>query len=201
MRGPVIGLTGNIACGKSTVLRMVRDLGALAIDADELTHQALAPDGTAYRAVVEAFGPSIVGEGGEIDRRALGRKVFSDAAELRRLEELVHPHVRAEVERLLAARSEPAVVDAIKLLEGGLARLCDEVWVVCCRPEQQVARLMERNGFSREEALLRIRAQPPQEEKLRVADVVINNENDLKETRRQVAAAWGRARSQKGREV
>lgn len=197
-RGPVIGLTGNIACGKSTVLRMLRDIGARTIDADELTHRALAVDGAAYSGVVEAFGQSILGESGEINRRALGQRVFSDAAELRRLEELVQPHVRAEIVGILAARSSPLIVDAIKLIEGGLARLCDEVWVVRCRPEQQVARLMERNGYTSEEVLLRIGAQPPQEEKLRVADVVIDNETGLEETRRQVVAAWERAVSEKG---
>jgi len=198
-RGPVIGLTGNIACGKSTVLGIVRELGARTIDADELTHRALAPDGAAFDGVVAAFGPSILGESGGIDRRVLGRRVFSDAAQLRRLEELVHPYVRAEIECILATTTSAVVVDAIKLTEGGLAQLCEEVWVVRCRPEQQVARLMMRNGYTREEALLRIRAQSPQEEKLRVANVVIDNENGLEETRRQVVAAWERARSQKGR--
>lgn len=192
-RVPIIGLTGNIACGKSTVLSVLRELGALTVDADELTHQALAREGAAYADVVRAFGPGVLTAGGEIDRRALGRKVFSDPPELARLEGLVQPHVRARILEILATASQPVVIDAIKLFEGGLAERCDEVWVVTCRPEQQVDRLMRRNGYAREEALARIRAQPPQEEKVRRADVVIDNAGALRETRRQVLEAWRRA--------
>ncbi len=191
--GPIIGLTGNIACGKSTVLRVLRELGAQTIDADELTHRALAPDGAAYDGVVLAFGPGVLTEAGEIDRGALGRIVFSDPAELARLEALVQPHVRAQINKLLASASSPVVIDAIKLFEGGLAERCDEVWVVLCRPEQQVERLIRRNNYSREEALMRIRAQPPQEAKVRLADVIIDNSGTEEETRRQVTCAWERA--------
>jgi dephospho-CoA kinase len=134
-----------------------------------------------------------VGEDGEIDRRALGRIVFSDAERLRRLEEIEHPIVRGMIEGEIRGASERVVVvDAIKLFESGWAARSDVVWVVTCRREQQVERLMRTRGYSREEAELRIDAQSPQEEKVARADVVIDNSGTLFETFRQVDVAWER---------
>ncbi len=187
----LIGLTGNIACGKSTVLAMLHELGAHTIDADRLVHTILRKGGPAYEPVLAEFGPSILDEHNEIDRRALGRIVFSDPARLRRLEEIEHPIVRRIIEDEIARTDRPVVVlDAIKLIESGWADRCDQVWVVTCRPDQQLHRLMSMRGYSREEAEMRIKAQPPQEEKIARADVVIDNSGTIDHTRAQVLAAW-----------
>lgn len=192
----LLGLTGNIACGKSAVVEMLRRQGATIIDADKVVHLLMEPGGTIYRPVVEAFGETILAEPDRdghraIDRRKLGAIVFADPAELARLEAISHPRVRVEMLRQVReACSQVVVLDAIKLLENGLNRACDATWVVTCPPEIQLERLMQRNNFSREEALLRIQAQPPQAEKVAQADVVIDNGGSLKETEPQVEKAW-----------
>jgi dephospho-CoA kinase len=166
----VIGLTGNIATGKSTVGRMLADLGARYLDADELAHEVMARGGACFPGVVRAFGADIVGASGEIDRRKLGAIVFASPARLRQLEELVHPAVSARISEILTNVHEQVVVlDAVKLLESGLSDKCDAVWVVICPREQQLERLTRTRGLSSDEALLRIEAQPPQEDKARRA--------------------------------
>lgn len=191
----IIGLTGNIATGKSTVGRMLSDLGASYIDADVIAHEVMATNGAAFPGVVAAFGPGILDSIGAIDRRRLGAIVFADAALLRQLEEIVHPAVSARIsEAISAAGGDVVVLDAIKLLESGLGGLCDAVWVVTCPLQQQLDRLARTRGMSRQEALLRINAQPPQEEKARRADVLIDNGGSLARTRRQVKAAWAGVR-------
>lgn len=186
-----IGLTGNIATGKSAVGRMLAELGAEVIDADQLTHSVLAPDGAAYADVVAAFGVDILTPDGTIDRGKLGDIVFSDAEALAQLERLVHPPVIAEVRRRIAASVAPVVVvEAIKLLESGVADDYDAIWVTTCPETAQVKRLMKSRRLSRAEALRRIHAQPPQAEKLARADVVINTNGALDATRAQVIAAW-----------
>ncbi|HEX2914442.1 MAG TPA: dephospho-CoA kinase [Chloroflexia bacterium] len=200
----LIGLTGNIACGKSAVVNMLRQRGAFVIDADRVVHTLMEPGGTIYTPVVEVFGQNILAEAGPdgqpsgqpsgqrpIDRRKLGAIVFADPQQLRRLEEISHPRVRVEITRLIRESSAAVIVlDAIKLLENGLDQAADAVWVVTCPPEAQLERLMRRNNFSREEALLRINAQPPQAEKVARASVVIDNGGSLAETERQVEVAW-----------
>ena len=188
----IIGLTGNIACGKSLVLGILAELGARTVDADALAREATAVGGPAYDAVRERFGPSIVLPSGEIDRRRLGGIVFADPKALADLEGLIHPHVRARIRALISEADDALVVDAIKLIESGLAELCDEVWVVTCARTQQLDRLMARNGYSREEALLRIEAQGAQEDKVARADVLIANDGTREETRRRVVEAWER---------
>jgi len=189
----LIGLTGNIACGKSTVLRQLARLGAYTIDADELIHEILRKGGLAYKPVLEEFGEGILGEDGEIDRRALARIVFSDPEKLRRLEKIEHPIVRRVIEEKISGASEEVVVlDAIKLIESGWADKCDSVWVVTCLREQQIDRLMRTRGYSREEAEMRVDAQSPQEAKVARANVVIDNSGSLESTRRQVLDAWRR---------
>jgi dephospho-CoA kinase len=199
----LIGLTGGIACGKSTVLAMLAALGARTIDADRVTHQVQEPGTPVYQQIVAAFGPEILaGEGGPIDRRKLGAIVFGDGARLRQLEQIVHPAVRAEIRAFLAqvaaeapagARRPVAVIDAIKLIESGWAAECDQVWVVTCPEAQQVARLMATRGMSEAEARQRIAAQPPQEARLERAAVVIDNGGAQAATHAQVEAAWRRA--------
>ncbi len=186
-----IGLTGNIATGKSTVGRMLAELGAEVIDADRITHAVLAIGGAAYDDVVAAFGVDILTPDGTIDRGKLGGIVFSDAEALAQLERLVHPPVIAEVGRRIAASTAPVVVvEAIKLLESGVADDYDAIWVTTCPETAQVKRLMKSRHLTREEALRRIHAQPPQVEKLARADVVIDTRGSLAETRAQVIAAW-----------
>lgn len=207
----VIGLTGNIACGKSTVLGMVHQLGAFTLDADQVTRQIQQPGTPTYQRIVEIFGEDILlAPAGPIDRRKLGAIVFQDAERLKQLEALVHPVVRSEINAWLAhvAQSHPlppaastseasppplrpvAVIDAIKLLECGWKAYCDRVWVVVCPPSLQWERLTRGRGWSEEEARLRIAAQPPQEYRLPYADVIIDTAGSLASTYAQVEAAW-----------
>ena len=187
----VIGVTGNIACGKSLVLDTLAKLGAETIDADRVAHEVMAPGTPTAERVIAAFGEEIRGPDGGINRRALGAIVFSDPDKLALLDSLAHPPTVAAIrERVAASTAAVVAIDAIKLFEAGVAEDCDEVWVVTCTPEQQVERLMRRNGFDREEALRRIQAQPPQEEKVRRADRVIDNSGTVEDTVAQVKAAW-----------
>lgn len=191
----LIGLTGNIASGKSVVLNELRRLGAATLDADAVVHQLLRPGTAVQEAVVAAFGPAVLAADGAIDRRALGAIVFADPAALARLEALVHPAVLAYTREWLAGVAAPvAVVDAIKLFEAGIADWCDEVWVVTCPAEERARRLVAHRGMAEEEAWQRIRAQPPEEEKAARADVVIDNSGHLSRTLAQVRAAWRRVR-------
>ena len=191
-----IGLTGNIATGKSTVARMLGELGALHIDADEVAHSVIAVGGLAYPAVVAAFGTTMLRPDGSIDRRKLGAQVFSDPEALARLEALVHPPVIAEINRRIAGCSQPVVVvEAIKLLESGMAESYDAIWVTTCSREAQLLRLVEDRALSQEEAERRIAAQADAQLKLARADVVIDTEGTLDATRAQVVAAWQRIAS------
>ncbi len=188
-----IGLTGNIACGKSTVVQELQRLGAAVLDADAVAHEVMRAGTAVHDAVVAAFGPGIRTPDGEIDRRALGAIVFADPEALARLEAIVHPAVVAYAEEWLAGvTAEVAVIDAIKLIEAGIADRCDAIWVVICPPEEQARRLQRYRGLSWEEAWLRIRAQPPQEEKVARAGVVIDNGGPISRMRAQVRAAYRR---------
>lgn len=188
----LVGLTGNIATGKSTVAGMLTDLGVTVIDADAVAHQVIRAGGPVYEEVVDAFGKEMVGPDGEIDRARLGAKVFAEPEAMRRLEAIVHPEVLVEVARRVAAARSAVVVEAIKLIEAGMAEGCDSLWVTTCPAEQQVRRLMKGRRLSREEAERRVLAQSPQEEKLALADVVIDTSADLAETRAQVRTEWER---------
>jgi dephospho-CoA kinase len=188
-----IGLTGGIGCGKSVVGAMLRELGAEYADADQQVHALLAAGSPLIEPIVERFGREILGPDGGVDRRKLGAIVFADPAALRDLEALLHPAVRSELRRRMAESAAPAfVLDAIKLIEGGLYQEVDSVWVVTCNPAEQRRRLTELRGLSPEEAEARIAAQPSQESRLPYADVVIENNDTVEDTRRQVLAAWER---------
>ncbi len=179
----VIGLTGNIATGKSLVLRMLQELGATAIDADKLVHELMRRGGSVYNAIVEEFGKFILDETGQISRAKLGKIVFSDPTALSRLEALTHPGVTAEVLRQIESAPTPTVViEAIKLFESGLAEQCTATWVVVAPPQQQLKRLIERRRMSPEQAKQRIQAQSPQQEKALKADLVIDNSGALAKT-------------------
>ncbi len=189
----IIGLTGNIGTGKSTVGRMLAHLGAEVIDADRVAHRVMRAGTRTHAAVVEAFGPEILTPEGEIDRARLGPVVFADPSALARLEALVHPAVIRETDRRIAATSAAVVViEAIKLIEAGMADTCHSLWVTTCRQEQQIQRIVEERGLSRVEAKQRVEAQPPQKQKITRADVVIDNTGPLSLTRSQVEAAWER---------
>lgn len=187
----IIGLTGNIATGKSEVGRMLAELGARVIDADAVAHEVMRRGQPAHEAIVATFGADILRPDGEIDRARLGSIVFADAEALRRLEAIVHPEVIRRVDALIREASEPVVVvEAIKLIEAGMHRHYHALWVVTCPRQQQIARLMRSRGMTEAEAILRVDAQPPQAEKIALADVVIDNSRTLAETRQQVVAEW-----------
>ena len=188
-----IGLTGNIATGKTTVGRMLEALGAELLDADRIAHEVIEPGGPAYDEVIETFGPEILRDDRTIDRRRLGRIVFNDATALRTLESIVHPPVIRRIDALIERSTAPVVViEAIKLLETGMADRYDVIWVTTCSEATQRSRLMTLRGLSREEADARIRAQTAQTLKLAQADVVIETNGTLVQTRDQVRAAWRR---------
>ncbi|HSD83239.1 MAG TPA: dephospho-CoA kinase [Anaerolineae bacterium] len=187
----LIGLTGNIATGKSTVAQMLADLGATVIDADALVHELQRKGMPVYQAIVAAFGSGILDRAGEIDRKALGSIVFNDPAQLRVLESIVHPAVLIESGQRLASAPTPVVVyEAIKLIEAGRADMCDALWVITARSEVQLQRLMRDRHLSEVDARQRIEAQPPQSEKIKQATVVIDNSGSLEATHRQVTTAF-----------
>lgn len=186
----VIGLTGNIAMGKSLVRRMLEHLGAYTIDADGLAHQAMAPGAPAYKPVVLTFGQWILDAEKRIDRSKLGAVAFAHPEALARLEAITHPVVGQAIDTLIQrARHKVVVVEAIKLLEGSLAGQMDAIWVVDSTEEKQLERLAKRQ-LSRLEAIKRIRMQNPQTEKLARANVVISNNGTPEETWAQVRVAW-----------
>ncbi len=192
----VIGLTGGIGSGKSTVSRMLEEKGAVVLSADTTGHEVYLPGSAAWQEVVDAFGREVVAADGSIDRKKLGAIVFADEAALRRLNGLTHPRMR-ELMRAKLAREEAAgtplvVLEAALLFDAGWDDLADEVWVTVVPPEVAAQRTAERSGLSREEALARVRAQMSNEERTRRADVVIDTDVPLAESRRQVDEAWER---------
>jgi dephospho-CoA kinase len=196
-----LGVTGNIACGKSTVVDALRDAGADAIDADAVYANLVTPGSSLLGVIADRFGAGVVAADGSLDRRALANIVFADPAALADLDRIVRPPVVAEILRRAAASTAPVVaIDAIKLIESGLADRCDEVWVVTCSPDQQLARLMARNSLGREAAKRRISAQTPVAAKLARADRVIDNSGTREATRRQVAAALAAALERQNRD-
>lgn len=179
----VIGLTGNIATGKSLVLRMLQELGATTIDADKLVHQLMRRGGSVYQAIVEQFGRFILDDNEQISRAKLGKIVFSDPTALSRLEALTHPGVIAAVmQRIDDAPTKVVVVEAIKLFESGLADHCNTIWVAVASPRVQYKRLTERRKMSPKMAEQRIKAQSSQQEKALKADLVIDNSGALAKT-------------------
>jgi dephospho-CoA kinase len=190
-----IGLTGGIASGKSTVARMLTDKGALLIDFDEIAHAVQEPDGPVWREIVRHFGRAVLGADRTIERRKLGAVVFGDREKLALLNRLVHPAVLAEWQRRIAeiraARPDAIVLSDIPLLfEAGLKPFVDLVLLVYLPPEEQILRLMARNGYCRDEAAARLAAQMPIDAKLPAADIVIRNDGTPAETGRAVDALW-----------
>ena len=176
----VIGLTGGIASGKSTAARHLETRGAVMIDADKLGHRAYEPDTEAFRKVVQAFGDDIVGDDGQINRRALGGKVFGNPDELDRLTGIVWPEIRkmvlAEIDAARAEGTAKAIVlEAAVLLEAGWQDIVDEVWVVYAEREQAIARAMARDGLDEAAVSARIDAQMTNEQRIEQSDVAFEN--------------------------
>ena len=187
----VIGLTGNIATGKSVVRKMLEHLGAYGIDADALGHRAIAKDAPGYQAVVDSFGKWILAPDGQIDRAKLARVVFLDPEALAQLEAIVHPLVRQAVDILIRrARQKVIVIEAIKLLEGPLRQACDTIWVTYTQKEIQIGRLTQKRGMGSAVAHQRVNAQSAQLDKVVAANTVIHNEGSFENTWEQVTKAW-----------
>ena len=192
----IIGVTGGIATGKSTVLVKLAELGATTIDADSVYHELITPGQPLHRTVIEQFGPGILAADGTIDRAALGGIVFSDIQRLRELERLTHPAVRAEILRRIAGAATPVVaVDAVKLIEGGLYRHCDEVCLVTADHDAQRQRLMLRNAIGPGDADRRLAAQPDTEAQLPFATRVLDNSGSREAFESAVLDAWVAATS------
>jgi dephospho-CoA kinase len=190
-----VGLTGGIACGKSTVARMLAEKGAVLIDFDELVRAAEGTDEPAWREIVHHFGEEVLQTDRAIDRRKLGEIVFADREKLALLNSLVHPAVFAEWQKRLTAiretRADAIVLSDIPLLiEAGLKTMVDLVLLIYITPEEQIRRLMARDGFTREEAERRLASQMPIGDKISHADFVIRNDGPLEETCRAVSALW-----------
>ena len=203
----VIGLTGGIASGKSTVTGFFRDREVPVIDADILGHRTYDPGTETFEAVVRAFGPELVAADGSIDRKVLGGKVFGKPDELKRLTDIVWPGIRKLASEQLAefetAGNSIVVLEAPLLFEAGWEDLADEVWVVVVEPEQAIQRLAARNGLDEAAARARIDSQLSNAERTARADVVIENNGTLDELQARIQDAWnalqGRLQAAAGR--
>ena len=198
----IIGLTGGIASGKSLVTEQLVKRGATVIDADKVGHAAYLKGSETFDAVVAEFGEEIVGADGEIDRKALGGKVFGDPAARRRLEGIVWPAMRtmmeAQLETLRAEDSGIVVIEAAVLIEADWLPIVDEVWVVSASPAVARKRLSERNGLNEEQAEARLQAQLTNDARRSYADVVIENDGTLEELTAAVDAAWSKLETKAG---
>ena len=191
----IIGLTGGIACGKSTVSKVLRTLGAAIIDADALAHELAQPKQTIFNVYVERFGREVVTVDGTLDRAAVARRVFADPVVRAEVDAVTHPLIRAEAERRIqaarAAGERAAVLDVPLLFEAGWDTLADETWVVALPEEEQLARLLARDKTMCEsDARARIAAQMPLREKCTRADVVIDNSGTKEEVREYIGELW-----------
>ncbi len=193
-----IGLTGGIGSGKSTVSKMLAELGAPVIDADKVGHAIYAPDGPAYPEMVEAFGKEILAEDGTIDRKKLGPIVFADPNALKRLNSIVHPKMfqrMGEMVRELRERGErkPVVIEAAILIEANWQPLFEEIWLVSASRERVIARIERDRGMKPEQTEARIKAQLSDEERRKHATLVIENNGTIEDLRAQVSKLWAGA--------
>ncbi len=190
----IIGLTGGIASGKSYVAGILEEMGAVVIDADQLAREVVMPGTLPFRTIVDTFGEKVLRPDGTLDRKALGRIVFADPDARARLERITHPAIlklaeeRLEEERLKGTGTVFYMVPL--LLEVGLTSSVDEVWVVYADNETQVERLMKRDRIGRDEALRKMAAQMPMDEKVKFGKVIIDNRGTPEETRRKVMELW-----------
>ena len=190
----VIGLTGGVGSGKTTVSRMLQELGAVLVDADKIGHQSYLPDSPAWMDIVATWGEGLLQPNREVDRRKLGAIVFGEPAALAKLNSIVHPQMRDMIRKQLAdlERTQvPTVVfEAAILIEAGWGSLADEIWTTDAPEETVVKRLKERNGWSEEQVRARINAQLPRSERLSYAQVIIDTDCSLEELRARVKAQW-----------
>jgi len=197
----VVGLTGPMGSGKSTVAAMLRDLGAKVLDADAIVHDEQLRGTVGYSAIVQVFGTKVLGDDKEIDRAKLATEVFGDPSKLRRLEQILHPRVIARVLEARSMLTDDAVlvVEAIKLLEGELRKICDRIWVVVAPRQTMIERLGLR-GMGEREAELRLAQQLSEDRFRAAADAVIVNDGDRERTRERVRDAWARLREATARD-
>lgn len=189
----IIGLTGNIATGKSAVMGLAREAGALTIDADKIVHELMDRDKKLQEAIAAEFTSRVRKADGRIDRDLLGQIVFSDPDQMALLESIVHPAVRREVDkRILESDAGYVMIEAIKLLEGDIPKACHQIWVTRCDRQKQLERLRVCRGMETSAAANRIKAQGAQEEKIAFADVVIDTNGLMNDTKAQFEMAWGR---------
>ncbi|SHF12153.1 dephospho-CoA kinase [Thermoanaerobacter uzonensis DSM 18761] len=193
----VIGLTGGIASGKSTVSKLLKKMGAMVIDADIVSREIMVKGTEAYNKIVEYFGKEILKEDGEIDRKKLGNIVFADRRKLKKLNEITHPiiieRIKEKIEEERKKNQQKAIVlDAALLIEMKLYKMVDEVWLVVVDSKTQIKRIMERDKLSYKDAINRIKSQMPLDEKMKYADFIINNSKDFKAMEKQVTLFWGR---------
>jgi dephospho-CoA kinase len=189
----VIGLTGNIATGKSVVRRMLEHLGAYTIDADALSHRVISKGAPGYKPVLDKFGTWLLDKDGQIDRSKLGKLVFADGQALAELEDIIHPFVGQAIDLLVKRSTQNVVViEAIKLLESDLRRKCDSIWVTDADEKVRMERLVGKRGMTQEDALQRIHSQSAQKEKVTAANVVIRNNGSIEDLFKQVSREWQR---------
>jgi dephospho-CoA kinase len=186
----IVGLTGGIASGKTTVARMLKNMGARVIDADAIGREVMMPHTDCWKRVVNRFGEAILQKDGTIDRKKLASQIFSDPAKRLLLNRTVHPFIRKRIKEMIQVigRTDPAalvIVDAALLVETGMYRDYDKLVVVAAAEDVQIARIMRRNHLSVKDARSRIRAQLPLDRKKKVADYIIINQHSLEHTRRQ----------------
>jgi dephospho-CoA kinase len=190
----IIGLTGGIGSGKSTVAQYLAELGAVVIDADKVGHEAFQPGTPLYNEVISAFGKEIIASDGNIDRKKLGQVVFADPEARERLNQMtwsrIWEMIVARINNLRQQNMDVVVVEAFGLIEAGWHKLVDRVWVVSVSEKAVVDRLKKQRGMTEAEILARIRSQPSNEERMKYADVVIRNEGKPEEVRRKVGELW-----------
>ncbi len=187
----IIGLTGNIATGKSVVRKMLEHLGAYGIDADSLSHRAIAKGAPGYQPTLNTFGKWLLNPQAEIDRAKLSKLAFSDPTAMAQLEEIIHPLVSQAIDIMVKRASQKIIViEAIKLLESDLRTVCDTIWVVNAPAESQIQRLVQKRGMSAEEASQRLHFQSGQQQKLAAAKVIIQNNGGYEQTWQSVVTEW-----------
>jgi dephospho-CoA kinase len=192
----IIGLTGGIGSGKSTAAQILSEFGAKVIDADKVAHEVFNPGTEGLQKVVETFGEGVLNSKGEIDRKKLGEIVFNDPPALATLNEIIHPRAyeltKSRLEEFRKQGVEVVVLEVILLVEAGWDHLVDEIWVTMATEDMVVKRLQESRGLTKEEILTRIHAQTPNEERVKYADVIIENDGSYEELKTKLGKFWHR---------
>jgi dephospho-CoA kinase len=193
----IIGLTGGIVSGKSTVARMFKDLGAKIVDADKLGHKVILPQRAAWKRIIKIFGKDILQKDQTINREKLGKIVFANQNLLKKLNKITHPEIIKLIKKEISLAKDDSkeekkilIIDAALIYETKIDRLMDKIIVVYLDEEEQLERLIKRNNLSKKEALQKIKSQIPLKEKIEIADYVIDNSNSLDKTKEQVETIW-----------